>query len=111
MNTLISKRQYNRITIWTAIFLLLFAFIQIIAQYHLFYMEQWQTFYYESSFIKNVLLQPGGFAFLSADFLVQFFCLPYLSLLPVLSLLFLQITNNKYNIAESVAFMFMVVAL
>ena len=143
MNTLISKRQYNRITIWTAIFLLLFAFIQIIAQYHFFYMEQWQTFYYESSFIKNVLLQPGGLAFLSADFLVQFFCLPYcgalllsllllvtayylsriidyiiphshltyLSLLPILSLLFLQITNNKYNMAGSVAFMFMVVAL
>ncbi len=66
------------------------------AKYHFFYMEQWQTFFYESSFIKKVLLQPGGLAFLFADFLIQFFCIPYCgSLLLAFILLIIAFFTGK----------------
>lgn len=87
MNTLLLAKRYSRIITWCIIFLLLFVSLQTMAQYHFFYMEQWQTFFYESSFIKSVLLQPGGFAFLSADFLIQFFCIPYCGALLLSSVL------------------------
>ncbi len=96
MKTLLLAKRYNRIITWSVVFMLLFVFLQIMAQYHFFYMEQWQTFFYESSFIKGVLLQPGGFAFLSADFLIQFFCIPYCgALLLALVLLIIAFFTGK----------------
>ena len=142
MNKILVKEKYFISLVWTAIFLVLFFCLQHIAAFHFFFMEQWQTFIYDGTFISTVLFQPGGFAQLIADFLVQFFYIPYcgalifsllltflawltgkllkklasqlyfplLGLLPVISMMFLQL-NINYQLSGTVAFLLCVTAL
>jgi len=142
MNKILVKRKYFLSLVWTVIFLVLFFCLQHIAAFHFFFMEQWQTFIYDGAFISSVLFQPGGFAQLVADFLIQFFYIPYcgalissllftflawltgrlleklvpqiyfplLGLLPVLSIMFLQL-NINYQLSGTIAFLLCVTAL
>lgn len=77
MNKILTKKKNLLLLGWTVVFLVLFLSLQQIAAYHFFFMEEWQTFFYDSTFISSVLFQPGGFAQLAADYLIQFFCVPY----------------------------------
>lgn len=72
---------------WCIVFFTLYVFIEVFAKYRLFYMEQWQTFYYNSLFVKTVMFRPGGIACLIGDFLIQFFCIPYCGAL-IMALMF-----------------------
>lgn len=62
--------------IWIFIFIAFSLFFHVAGAYNFCYLEQWQTFIYDSSYVLSILMQPGGFAQLSAAFLTQFFLTP-----------------------------------
>lgn len=39
-----------------------------------YYLEQWNTFYWDADAVCQTLVKPGGVAIVLADFLMQFFC-------------------------------------
>lgn len=69
--------NYKNTAFWLIVFSALFAFLQIGFQYHFYFIEQSQLFLFSSAFIEEKLFLPGGFSLLAAEFLVQFFALPY----------------------------------
>lgn len=77
MNRILAKGNLIMSLVWTAVFIVLFLSLQHLAAYHFFFMEQWQNFFYDGTFVSSVLFQPGGLVRLIADFLVQFFRIPY----------------------------------
>lgn len=70
--------NYKLTAFWLIVFGTLFAFLQIGFQYHFYFIEQSQLFLFSSAYIEEKLFLPGGFSLLAAEFLVQFFALPYL---------------------------------
>ena len=72
---------------WSVAFIALFSYLQLKGLYNLYFMEQWQIFLYDWSYVSSVLWQPGGFVQLASDFLVQFFVSPYCGALIVALLL------------------------
>ena len=68
--------------------------------YHFCYLEQWETFVYDTSYLKDILLQPGGFSRLTAGFLIQFYTCPTVGILFtsfLLSCIFLLISRLLYH--------------
>ncbi len=66
---------------WMFTFIAISSFFHIMGAYNFCYLEQWQTFVYDSSYITHTLKQPGGFAQLMAGFLIQFFHAPIAGIL------------------------------
>ena len=60
--------------IWLGIYIIFVFVCHSIATYHFYYMEQWNTFYWDGDAICQTLSQSGGVTLLLADFLMQFFC-------------------------------------
>ena len=58
---------------WMFTFIAISSFFYIMGAYNFCYLEQWQTFVYDSSYTTHTLKQPGGFVQLMAGFLIQFF--------------------------------------
>lgn len=71
------KDNFLSIIGWTGVFIALFSYLQLKGLCNLYFMEQWQIFLYDWSYVISVLWQPGGMVQLSSDFLVQFFVCPY----------------------------------
>lgn len=71
------KGNFLSIIGWTVVFIALFFYLQLKGLYNLYFIEQWQIFLYDWSFISSMLWQPGGAVQLISSFLVQFFVCPY----------------------------------
>lgn len=69
--------NYKLTAFWLVVFSALFAFLQIGYQYHFYFIEQSQLFQFSHTYLAERLFLPGGFSLLVAEFLVQFFTLPY----------------------------------
>lgn len=64
----------NKLIIWLGIYIIFVCICHSAAAYHFYYMEQWNTFYWDADVVCRTLTQPGGLPLLVADFLMQFFC-------------------------------------
>lgn len=69
MKQLIKSKQ----VIWFGICILFVCICHSAAAYHFYYMEQWNTFYWDADAVCQALPKPGGLALVMADFLAQFF--------------------------------------
>lgn len=69
--------NYKKIRDWGAVYVLLFAFLQLYSQFHFYYIEQYQLFQFTAEYAAIKIREPGGLALLLGEFLVQFFILPY----------------------------------
>lgn len=69
--------KYKSIVGWLALYAGLFAFLQIYSRFHFYYIEQNQLFQFTGEYMQTKIGEPGGFALLLGEFLVQFFALPY----------------------------------
>lgn len=72
-----NQMKYKLLVFWIAVFGALFVFLQMNFRYHFYYIEQSQLFLFSGSYVGDKLAQPGGFSLVAAQFLVQFFVLPY----------------------------------
>ena len=66
---------------WMFTFIAISSFFYIMGAYNFCYLEQWQTFVYDSSYVSNTFMQPGGLVQLTAGFLIQFFHMPIAGIL------------------------------
>lgn len=82
---------YNRINKYTSLLFVIavFLFWGICYPGHLYYQEQFQLFLFNTDYIVDRCLVPGGLSFYISDFLVQFFIYPWLGALILTSLLFM----------------------
>lgn len=69
--------KYKLVAFWLVVFGALFAFLQTSFEYHFYYIEQSQLFLFSKTYAMGKLVLPGGLSMLAAEFLVQFFILPY----------------------------------
>lgn len=69
--------KYKSILGGWVLYALLFAFLQIYSRFHFYYIEQNQLFLFSGDYLGMKIREPGGFALLLGEFLVQFFVLPY----------------------------------
>ena len=69
--------KYKLVAFWLVVFGALFAFLQTSFEYHFYYIEQSQLFLFSKTYAMEKLVLPGGLSMLVAEFLVQFFILPY----------------------------------
>jgi hypothetical protein len=69
--------KYKDLFFWSAIYGLLFAFLQMYSEFHFYFVEQNQLFQNSRPYVIGSLLQPGGVALTVSEFLVQFFLLPF----------------------------------
>jgi hypothetical protein len=69
--------KYKSLSFWLVVFGVLFTFLQAYSEFHFYSIEQNQLFQQTLPYISEHLMQPGGCAFVAAEFLVQFFLLPY----------------------------------
>lgn len=69
--------KYKLVAFWLVVFGALFAFLQLSFQYHFYYIEQSQLFLFSGSYLIQKMALPGGLALWLAEFLVQFFTVPY----------------------------------
>ncbi|GHT37288.1 hypothetical protein AGMMS49574_29900 [Bacteroidia bacterium] len=69
--------KYKGLFFWLTVYCVLFAFLQVYSEFHFYFIEQNQLFQNSWSYIAEHLLQPGGCAFVGAEFLVQFFLVPF----------------------------------
>lgn len=68
------KRIFSATTaVWLGIYILMVCICRSAGSYHFYYMEQWQTFYWDADALKSALLTQGALGTWMADFLVQFF--------------------------------------
>lgn len=68
------KIKNTKLVTWLGIFIIFVCVCHSLATYHFYYMEQWNTFYWDGDAICQTLSQSGGISLLLADFLMQFFC-------------------------------------
>ncbi len=80
------------------LFVALAFFLSTIGHYNFCYMEHWQTFLYNATFVTHMLAQPGGCAQLIAHFLIQFFTAPLTGILVTALLLTLTFLLNAATI-------------
>lgn len=69
-------KKYKSLALNVFVFLFLFVFLMIYSKFHFFCVEQNQLFQQSWPFISEKLVQPGGFALVVAEYLVQFFIIP-----------------------------------
>ncbi|GHT33096.1 hypothetical protein AGMMS49574_18010 [Bacteroidia bacterium] len=69
--------KYKGLLLGPVVFGVLFTFLQVYSEFHFYSIEQNQLFQQTLPYISEHLMQPGGCAFVAAEFLVQFFLLPY----------------------------------
>lgn len=79
--------KYKLVAFWLIVFGALFAFLQTSFEYHFYYIEQSQLFLFSKTYVLDKLVLPGGLSMLVAEFLVQFFILPYVGAVVVAALL------------------------
>ncbi|MEG1523204.1 MAG: DUF6057 family protein [Bacteroidales bacterium] len=71
----------RHISFFIALGICLFAGMQYYGKYHFFFIEQHQLFRYSFFYLREHLFEIGGVASLSADFLMQFYYVPFLGAL------------------------------
>ncbi len=71
-------RRFPEFIVFILLWISFFIFFQISAQYHFFYMEQFQLFQFSSNYLKEYLFDVGGISFYFSNFLMQFYILNYL---------------------------------
>lgn len=64
----------SKLMIWLGIYIIFVCVCHSAAAYHFYYMEQWNTFYWDADAVCQTLSKSGGLSILMADFLMQFFC-------------------------------------
>lgn len=64
----------SKLMIWLGICIVFVCICHSAATYHFYYLEQWNTFYWDADAVCQTLAKPGGVAIVLADFLMQFFC-------------------------------------
>ena len=64
----------SKLMIWFGICIVFVCICHSAATYHFYYLEQWNTFYWDADAVCQTLAKPGGVAIVLADFLMQFFC-------------------------------------
>lgn len=124
------KRIFSATTaVWLGIYILMVCICRSAGSYHFYYMEQWQTFYWDADALKSALLTQGALATWMVDFLVQFFyygaapfiygflmwlvayglsCipnhrLPYLGILPAMAMLLVQVADMQCSLSYSIS--------
>ena len=85
---------------WALIFLISTTSLYLGGAYNFCYQEQWQTFIYNSSYLTDTLLQPGGLVQLAAAFLIQFFIHPLTGILITAALLSTVFTCTAYLLSR-----------
>lgn len=75
------SRRIPYIVAGTALFALLAFLLSQTGYYSFCYLEQWDTFIYNSAYLSGSLALPGGFVQLLSSFLTQFFCRPLTGIL------------------------------
>lgn len=70
------SRRIPYIVAGTALFALLAFLLSQTGYYSFCYLEQWDTFIYNSAYLSGSLALPGGCVQLLSSFLTQFFCRP-----------------------------------
>lgn len=102
MNT---SKTLITIFFWFVVIIISFVIHQIFYEYHFFYLEQFYLFLFDSEFVKECLLNIGGFADVVSRFLQQFFIQPYMGAIIISVLLgLIGVLMNKIllKINESV---------
>ena len=115
--------------VWLGIYILMVCICRSAGSYHFYYMEQWQTFYWDADALKSALLTQGALGTWMVDFLVQFFyygaapfiygflmwlvayglsCipnhrLPYLGILPAMAMLLVQVADMQCSLSYSIS--------
>jgi hypothetical protein len=87
---------------WFMVFVLLFVFLQKFSQFHFYYIEQEHLFLYSKYYLYAEIAKPGGFVQLIADYLTQFFIVPYCGAL-IMSLLYASIGMLTAGIIKKIA--------
>lgn len=116
-----NSKAYISISFWVTIILIIFFLHQYFYQYHFYYLEQFQLFLFDPSFITQTTCAIAGGADVVSKFLQQFYIVPYMGativsiLLAIIGILMRQIikkiSGRKYLIAlplltmSSVAFL------
>ena len=108
MKRLNLDKKWIPITIWGTFLLISTILLYSAGPYNFCYIEQWQTFIFDSSYINHIGATPGGIANLIAHFLIQFFRFPITGILItalLLSVIFIlnvqifrQWTNTDYHL-------------
>lgn len=75
------SRRIPYIVAGTALFALLAFLLSQTGYYSFCYLEQWDTFIYNSAYLSGSLALPGGCVQLLSSFLAQFFCRPLTGIL------------------------------
>lgn len=75
------SRRIPYIVAGTALFALLAFLLSQTGYYSFCYLEQWDTFIYNSAYLSGSLALPGGCVQLLSSFLTQFFCRPLTGIL------------------------------
>lgn len=86
--------------LWGLTFVLSFVYLQICHAFHFLFIEQEHLFLYDLSYIRSTLFKIGGLSDFLADYLVQFYCIPYVgasvtSVLSVMTGIFLCLSFRK----------------
>lgn len=89
-------------TFWCLVFAIIFIFLQKISQFHFYYIEQEHLFLYNKYYLYAEVVKPGGVALLIADYLTQFFIVPYCGAL-IMSLLYTSIGMLTAGIIKKIA--------
>ncbi|MDD4514277.1 DUF6057 family protein [Massilibacteroides sp.] len=95
---------------WVILLILFFFFIQTTGAYNFCYVEEWNTFFYDAHYIRNILAYPGGLAQLIANFLIQFFVYPIVGVLItalLLTLISFFTTRILYKLTHSNTLLFL----
>ncbi|MDR1557524.1 MAG: DUF6057 family protein [Tannerellaceae bacterium] len=67
---------YKALCFWPVVYGILFVFLQTYSEFHFYFVEQNQLFQNTWPYVTEHLLQPGGFALVVSEFLLQFFLFP-----------------------------------
>ena len=62
---------------WPLVAVCLFVFLQLCCSYHFYYIEQNQLFLFTTDYFLSALKVPGGLTVYMAEWMTQFFMLPY----------------------------------
>ncbi len=79
--------KLKNLSFWLAIWIMLFAFLQIVYQYHFYHIEQNQLFLFDSSYFWDKISSIGGLSLYISNFFLQFFMYPYIGAIVTATLL------------------------
>lgn len=63
--------------VWGLVFVLAYWYLQHCHAFHFLFIEQEHLFLYDAEYLRSSLFRTGGLAGLTADFLIQYYCIPH----------------------------------